>query len=39
VAVDLSEPVRLWPENTMRTSAKDWPVAELSVAQLKRAQW
>jgi hypothetical protein len=39
VAVDLNEPVWLWPEHTMRTSAKEWPVAELSVAQLKRAHW
>jgi hypothetical protein len=28
VAVDLSEPVWLWPEHTMRTTAKEWPVAE-----------
>jgi hypothetical protein len=28
VAEDLNEPVWLWPYHTMRTSAKEWPVAE-----------
>ena len=34
VAVELNEPVWLWPKHTMRTSATEWPVAEHSVAQL-----
>src|SRR5579863_6908482 len=29
VADELNEPVWLWPEHTMRTSAKEWPDAEL----------
>jgi hypothetical protein len=28
VADYLNEPVWLWPETTMRTIAKEWPVAE-----------